>query len=244
MNLLALLLSTMTAPNSVNNLSKKSNISKELIYRFLPLAIPLLIRYMTKNASSAGGAQSLLGALAQHTNKRTIAEQIQDADEQDGGKIIRHILGDDSDKAVKELATRSGMNTAQVIKLLSLLAPAILSVLSASSGAQPQAQPAQVKPASDFSALASMFGAASPAQTQQTVTNAGPGSSLLGSLLGIGGGQPQAAPAQQLSEASPANPLAALFGAMPGLGTQQTAVQENSINGTELLSLLAQLAKK
>ena len=138
MNLLALLLKVFMAKETLNSISEKTGISKNLIRMLVPLAIPLLIRYMTKNASSQSGAESLFNALGQHTSKRTLREQIDEADAEDGEKIIHHILGKDNDKVVRELASRSGMNISQVMKLLSLFAPIILSVLSSASNSAHQ----------------------------------------------------------------------------------------------------------
>ena len=263
MNLLAFFLSAMMAKDSLDNLSKKSGVSTAMIRRLLPLAIPLLIRYMTANASSGNGAQSLLGALAQHTNKRTIAEQIRDADETDGDKIIHHILGNDNDKVVKELATRSGMNTMQVIRLLALLAPAMLSALSAASGSAAPQTAAQPKPANDFSTLLSMFGGAAAQPQSQTVSS---GSGLLGALLGHGSAQQPAAqaeaysslsanstPAQAYSSlsanstpagGSPLGGLSGLLGALSGTPSAPAQVQESAFDGSDLLALLAQIANK
>jgi len=45
------------------------------ILTILSYALPLIIRFLTKNASSQTGAQSLLGALTQHTSTETVSQQ-------------------------------------------------------------------------------------------------------------------------------------------------------------------------
>ena len=104
MNLLSLLLSSMLAPSSVNSLEQKTNVSSALIRKLLPLAIPLLIKAMTTNASNQSGALSLLGALSQHKSTNTMDDQIKTADTQDGKKIVGHILGNDYDNAIGQLS--------------------------------------------------------------------------------------------------------------------------------------------
>ena len=47
MNLLSLLLGSMMTQSSVNNLSGKTGTSQSAIMRLLPLAIPILIKYLT-----------------------------------------------------------------------------------------------------------------------------------------------------------------------------------------------------
>ena len=131
MNLLSLLLSSMLAPSSVNSLEQKTNVSSALIRKLLPLAIPLLIKAMTTNASNQSGALSLLGALSQHKSTNTMDDQIKTADTQDGKKIVGHILGNDYDNAIGQLSRQTGMETSQVASVLAALAPALLSGVSA-----------------------------------------------------------------------------------------------------------------
>lgn len=262
MNLLQLLLSTMTSTSSVNSVSQKTGISSQLVKKLIVAAIPLLIKYMTKNASSASGAQSLLGALTQHTSNRTMTQQIDDADEEDGDKIITHILGDDKNTVIKELAAETGASNEQVTRGLASIAPAILSGLSAAAS---QAKPQQSN-ALDLSSLLGMFGGS----TQQAASSTDLLSALLGgttqqqtaqpssgllNLFGIS--QPQQT--QQVQQTQAVNPLSSLFGSLLGGGTQQTVQQAqpsnvvpltgssasntSSMDGTALLNLLAQFMK-
>ena len=76
MNLLTMLLGSFASDASVNSLSHKTGVSSSMLTKLIPLAIPILLKALTNNASSAGGAQSLLTALGQHSNKRSMAQQI------------------------------------------------------------------------------------------------------------------------------------------------------------------------
>ena len=79
MNLLNLLLGSMSSDDSVNALSSKTGASTMQMMKLVKLALPLIIKYLTKNASSAQGAQSLLGALMQHKSTRSMADQFDEA---------------------------------------------------------------------------------------------------------------------------------------------------------------------
>ena len=228
MNLLAFLLKVLMAKNSVNAMSEKTGISKYLIRKLIPLAIPLLIRYMTQNASNQSGAQSLFNALGQHKNNRTLKEQLGEADMEDGAKIINHILGKDNDKVVGALASRSGMNSKQVMTLLSLLAPALLSALSAASSSAHQQQvqvPTQTAPSMDLSSLASMFlGNAQEPQTQtQQPSSSMSGLGMLGSLLGMNAQSQTQQAYQQPSYQQPVY--------QQPVYTQQSQQQQTYVNG-------------
>lgn len=178
MNLFSFLQQTMASDSSVEALSQKAGTSKKQTSSLLALALPLLIRYMTQNASSQNGAASLANALTQHTDTSSMTQQFSNADAQDGNAIIGHILGSDSDSVVSSLAQQTGMGNDQVMSILGNMAPGMMSGLSAAAtSAQTSSQQAG---SYDFSNLMGAFGA--PA--------AQPSSGGIGSLLGglFGGG--------------------------------------------------------
>ena len=110
MNLLNLLLKALMGDSSLSALMKKTGLSAAKLKKLIPLAVPLLLKYLTNNASNEGGALSLLGALGQHGGNKALPAQIAEADETDGGKILGHILGKDKDPAMQNLATQTGMS--------------------------------------------------------------------------------------------------------------------------------------
>ena len=175
-NLLSMLLGTMTNQSSLNATSKKTGLSTRQILTILSYALPLIMRAMTKNASSASGAQSLLGALTQHKSTRSVADQIEAADTADGSKIIGHIFGGDAK------ATDSSDN--DVSKVLSAMAPALLSSLSLATTTASAAQANQKKgfdlsDGIDMNDITALFGG----------SGAGNTTGMLGSLFG-GAAQP------------------------------------------------------
>ena len=68
MKLLDMLTNSMTSQSNVEALSEKAGSSTKQTSSLLSLALPVLIKYMTQNASSQDGAQSLANALTQHTD--------------------------------------------------------------------------------------------------------------------------------------------------------------------------------
>ena len=184
MNLLSLLLGSMLTQSSVNSLEQKTDVSGALIRKLLPLAIPLLIKAMTQNASSQSGALSLLGALTQHKSTKPMDSQIQHADAKDGEKILGHIFGSDYSGVVGQLAGQTGMNNDQVASVLSNIAPALLSGVSAAN--TQAAQPAQTS-GLDLGSLLGMFGGVAPqqAQTQESSAKDMNGMALLSLLSAL-----------------------------------------------------------
>lgn len=175
MNLLSLLTGSLASGTSLEALAGKTGISTAKLIKFLPVAVPVLLKFLTKNASSVAGAQALLSALGGHRETRSMADQIAEADEQDGAKIVKHILGDESASVVSSLAKDSEMEDAEVEKALANIAPAMMSGLSAATSS---ASKVDLSDGLDLSDLMGMFGGTAQAASK--------GSSLLGGLLGGG----------------------------------------------------------
>ncbi len=243
MNLLSVLLKAFLAKSVLDALSGKTGLSNDMLKKLIPLALPLLLRYLTNNASSQSGAQSLLGALLQHSSNRSLEEQFEEADDVDGRKILRHIMGDDTERAVNGLANQTGLTEQQVAQALASLAPVLMNSLNAANAQNIQAQQQAQKPQSLLGALLG-----GNQQPQQPVQQQSP--SLLNLLFG---GQQQ--PVQQqddeldlgdligmftgASQAQQQAPslLGSLFGTQP-----QTQQVQDSFNGNTLLNLLSMFA--
>ena len=223
MNLLSILLKSMMTDNSINTMSQKTGLGAKQLRKLLPLAIPLLLKFMTKNASSQAGASSLLSALTQHTNNKPVSQQIAEADTVDGGKILAHILGNNSQASLEDLATQTGMSQQEVMSALSSITPAMLSGLSAATNAATSAS-------ANTAATAAATQTASAAAASQIDLSDGLDMKELMSLLG--GSQPQV---QQKPQSG--GLLSALFGRKP-TQTATPVESDNTINGTALLQAL------
>ena len=217
MNLLNVLMNSMSTDDSVKALSKRSGVDGKQLGGLIALALPLLLQGLTNNASSGDGASSLLGALGQHTSTAPMASQIQSADLGDGSAILSHIFGGNLNNVTGQLSQQTGLTNQQVNNALSSMAPGVLSSLSAAT------QTAQGQQDNfDLTDLVQLFGG-QPVQQQQ--------SSGIGSLLGsiLGGGQ------QQQQSSGLGSLLGSLFGAKPQ--------QQSGFDGSGLLSLLLNAMK-
>lgn len=256
-----MLLGTLTSDNSVNALSQKTGADSSKIINLIIMALPLIIKALTKNTSSSSGAQSLLGALSQHTSRDSIDRQIANADTADGAAILNHILGTDTQSVTNGLAQQTGLTNDQISTTLNSITPAILSELSATttqaqSMAQNAAQSAMGKvDLSDGLDLGDIMGMfmggqqAQPQAAQQAQPQSSQGGGLLSGLLGsLLGGQkeetPQVQPVQQVPSGSDAiSMVSSLFGSSSGAGGALSSLlgdddDEASFNGASLLSAL------
>lgn len=219
MNLLSLLLKSLLTDSSISALAKKTGLNASSLKKLIPLAIPLLLKFLTKNASNESGALSLLGALSQHTNQKALSDQIDEADTEDGGKIINHIFGSESEDVTNQLALESGMSQRDVSSALAGIAPALMSGLSAATNSVSSAPKVDLSDGLDLSDLMGMFVGTQQAQSQPS------GGGLLSGLLGGNNAG-----------------LGGLFGSLFGSSAPQ-ASQENEFNGTQLLSLLSSMRR-
>ena len=178
MNLLSVILKALLADGALKALARKTGLNEKQLKKLLPLALPLLLKMLTRNASDKEGAVSLLGALTQHTSKKTMQQQIAEADTADGAKIIGHILGKEKDASLLTLSNQSGLSQQQVSSVLSSIAPALLSVLSAASGSA--AGKVDLSDGLDLSDIVAMLGGAKPGPVSAKPQGGG----LLGALLG------------------------------------------------------------
>lgn len=190
MDFLSLLTSSMTSQSSVNSLSKKSGASSSAITNLLLKAIPVLIKHLASNASSESGAKSLLGALSQHTDTASIESQIANADAVDGSKILSKILGGDSANVFGSLSNQTGLNESQVSSVLSNIAPAMLSGLSATTTAASKANANRnkgidISDGLDMGELMQLFGGSSTSSAKSASSASGM-DDILGSFLGMG----------------------------------------------------------
>ena len=130
MNLLAILLKTLLSKNTLSALAKKTGLTPAKLKKLIPLALPLLLKYLTGNASTQSGALSLLGALGQHNTAKALPEQIAEADAEDGSKILGHIFGKNAETELTALAGESGLSGKEVNTALDSIAPVLLSSLN------------------------------------------------------------------------------------------------------------------
>lgn len=127
MDLLSMMTGAMTSDAALGSLTGQTDLTGDQTKSVIQAALPLLMGAMTQNASTDAGAMSLLGALAQHQTQASVQDQFKEADQDDGGKIIGHILGGQREDVAASIASQSGVSTAQVLKILALIAPALLS---------------------------------------------------------------------------------------------------------------------
>ena len=150
--------------------------------------LPTLLGGLAANAQDPAGAQSLAGALGQHSSSLVRdGVDLDQVDTDDGSKIVSNVFGGRSDQVVQTLGGSLGGQESLVQRLLPILAPIVLSYLTQRLGGRTQA-------AQSGGGLADVLGGLLGGQSGGAGGGLG---DLLGGLLGGGAGQGQGSGQQQ-----------------------------------------------
>ncbi|PII84078.1 hypothetical protein BMH32_03160 [Leucobacter sp. OLJS4] len=189
------------AQNSVNlddlmqqiplgDLAQRFGVDESTMGAAVQQALPGLLGGMAVNAQDAEGAGKLEAALGKHAPASGTID-LNAIDEEDGGKIVNHVLGDKQGEVAQALGANSGDSTvAKLIPvLLPLLAPIVMQFLSgAFSKQQSGSDSASTSGGGIGDLLGGLLGGGSGSQQ-----SGGGLGDLLGGLLGGGSGSGQSA---------------------------------------------------
>lgn len=108
-------------------IGKNVGADSDAVGNVLQSAIPALLSSMNKNSGTQAGAEALTKALFDHADDD---DDVDNVDQEDGEKIINHILGDRADTVKSNLSKVAGnIDTDKVGKILSMAAPLLLGSL-------------------------------------------------------------------------------------------------------------------
>ena len=140
-------------------------------------ALPSLLGGALNQANDASTASGFAGALNQHaaTNTSNLGSFLSSVDLDDGAKIIGHLLGSSSNAVAQQAAEKSGLSLGQTLKILSIAAPLIMSLLGKT--AQSQQTQAAAQTAGNFTPFQT-----TSAQTTQQASGINVGS-IMSALL-------------------------------------------------------------
>jgi hypothetical protein len=123
-------LDELLAQIPMDQLASQLGVSEEEASAAAKAAIPALLGGMGANAADPNGLASLESAVAQHDGSLLDGGiDLSQVDTTDGGKIVRHVFGDNEDAVVNQLGGLGGGGASTITKLLPLLAPLVMAFL-------------------------------------------------------------------------------------------------------------------
>ena len=113
----------------VDDIAEKFGVSHEVAKQAVQEGGAILLGGLAKNAQSPEGSAAIEEALKKHEG-RTGASTVDEIDQADGGKIVKHVLGD-KEKEVTDTLTNSPQTAGiDFSKLLPILAPIIMGIIA------------------------------------------------------------------------------------------------------------------
>lgn len=121
--------------NVVSQLAQKFGIQPQDAQSALASLLPQLTGGLSRNASSAGGLEDLLGALQSGQHQRYVedpATLAQPETTQDGNNILAHILGskDVSRNVAQQAAAKTGLDVGMLKQMLPIAATVLMGYLA------------------------------------------------------------------------------------------------------------------
>ena len=168
----------------LDTLAAQTGASPDEVHDAALAVIPALLGGMRANATDPAGAQSLLGALDQHTD----SVDYEDINVADGEKAAAHIFGSNQQEVVRQLG--GSADAGLIGKLMPLLVPIVLSYLAKQIGGG--GSPSSAGGGVLGTILEQVLKGATEGTQTTSRTRSMPGTdSILGDLLGglLGGGR-------------------------------------------------------
>lgn len=122
---------TLLSSDSLGGLSEATGSSDNDVSKVLVKALPALLSGANDQAKDEETASSFASALSDHAKDDTgnLSKFLGNVDMEDGAKILTHLLGSGEEETVDEIAEESGVDAADVLKILSAASPLLLSLL-------------------------------------------------------------------------------------------------------------------
>ncbi len=114
----------------VDDIAEKLGVSPDEAKTAIEQGGAVLLGGLAKNAQTEEGSAAIQNALKRHEGT-TAAAKVDDIDQADGGKIVKHVLGDDAGDVTQKLnASEKTPGGIDFGKLLPILAPIVMGVIA------------------------------------------------------------------------------------------------------------------
>lgn len=127
------ILNTQIGEKLISTASDRTSEKKEDVISALGMALPLLLGAMKNNSRSSEGAAKLNNALSQDRHDGALFNQLKDLDpdylQNEGGKIVSHIFGENEEKISSSLGSISNIKPENLTAIIKMAAPILLGIL-------------------------------------------------------------------------------------------------------------------
>ena len=150
------IMGSLLGDSSTSGISKATGASTSDVTSILSSALPLLLTGAKTQANNSSTATGFVNALASHAQDDTsnLASFFNNAEIEDGSKIIQHLFGSQTTAATKAIAKEAGVTQKQATSVLSAAAPYFMSLMGQQTEAATKQATTQ---AAKTNATASLF---------------------------------------------------------------------------------------
>lgn len=113
----------------IDDIAQKLGVSPDEAKKAVEQGGAVLLGGLAKNAQSDEGSAAIQNALKRHEGKAA-ANKVDDIDQADGGKIVKHVLGDDAGDVAAKLNASEKTPGIDFSKLLPILAPIVMGLIA------------------------------------------------------------------------------------------------------------------
>lgn len=113
----------------VDDIAEKLGVSRDEAKTAIEQGGAVLLGGLAQNAQSDEGSAAIQNALKRHEGA-TAATRVDDIDQADGGKIVKHVLGADANEVATKLNTSEKTPGIDFGKLLPILAPIVMGIIA------------------------------------------------------------------------------------------------------------------
>jgi len=113
----------------IDDIAAKLGVSHDEAKTAIEQGGAVLLGGLAKNAQTDEGSAAIQNALKRHEGA-TAAAKVDDIDEADGGKIVKHVLGDDAGDVAAKLNASEKTPGIDFGKLLPILAPIVMGLIA------------------------------------------------------------------------------------------------------------------
>ncbi|GAB3601465.1 DUF937 domain-containing protein [Microbacterium tumbae] len=113
----------------LDDIAAKLGVSTDVAKQAVEQGGAVLLGGLAKNAESDEGSAAIQAALKKHENA-SAASTVDDIDQADGGKIVKHILGDKEQEVTAKLTESKKTAGIDFGKLLPILAPIVMGLIA------------------------------------------------------------------------------------------------------------------
>ena len=131
------MLNMLLSSDALGQVSKQAGVSENDAAAVLQDVLPVLLQGMQGQASNQSTQQGFLQALADHSKQDTsdVSKFIKNVDTEDGGKIVKHLLGAEEEAIAAKAKKKSGIDTKTILKIMAIVAPLLMSQMGKSAQA-------------------------------------------------------------------------------------------------------------